>query len=746
LKANMAGWGKIRAAIPKKERPVSSIFDVVMLTQAAAKSGILAHDVNKGAPCFECGDKCPGFELHFWRKHCTNCKCGPAAHEVKDDVFFGIFSPATSGAVGRRPMISLTANDNTTDASEGNERSQYSPDKIRHTTMGSKIGNQKRIKKRKVGPPTKPKPQVGKEAVAIEANPIYDTASPGGPVEWEEETEAISFVWEPAGLNPQQVLEYFESYPDEQVPVVGFSGERKFRKDLDQQMPKHDFDVEACHALTADEKEEFATLIDMKQTAHHLGVAVTISEAVECAGCREVIPTDNVAVELVVKGGRHYHPHCLTCSTCSAICIGMNAFLHEGQVYCGRHYNDIFKARCAACDESIMEDSYVKAEGQCWHKKHFCCTTCDVHLAGQRYVPIDSKPHCVECYYKINPKAKSAVRLNPAQTPEEPPQAEPERRAGSIVSKPDGDKPGGQIYILASSRPVPREIKEARPAGESRSGAGDGLAVGGPVMVDQDTPAPKQVVRSSVRRSKPASTASLPTEPAPTRGEASGVPSHYASAGRVTVAPKSASGGGTAPLRRGESHHGETKHSRTVRSGASSGGSSESAHLRGHGGDNKAKRRPVSMKDHGTKQPGSARSMPPPSDGKKRPVAMSSHTARAPVSMGAHSGQAPASMRTHGGSVPSNSDTGKKGKVDMTKVHVVPHIAEPEEYEVLWPEDKEARIRLATAVPSQFAKSTRRGKASKGPVGFSSLSEEPEHLDSATDDAPPIPSRATKPV
>ena len=60
-------------------------------------------------------------------------------------------------------------------------------------------------------------------------------------------------------------------------------------------------------------------------------------------------------------------------------------------MYCGRHYNDLFKARCAACDESIMEDSYVKAEGSAWHRKHFCCFLCDELLAGKQYV--DSTPY-----------------------------------------------------------------------------------------------------------------------------------------------------------------------------------------------------------------------------------------------------------------------------------------------------------------------------------------------------------------
>ena len=60
--------------------------------------------------------------------------------------------------------------------------------------------------------------------------------------------------------------------------------------------------------------------------------------------------------------------------------------MEKDKLYCGRHYNDLFKARCKACDESIMEANFVKAEGASWHTKHFCCQSCDLNLAGKRYV------------------------------------------------------------------------------------------------------------------------------------------------------------------------------------------------------------------------------------------------------------------------------------------------------------------------------------------------------------------------
>ncbi|XP_029523298.1 testin isoform X2 [Oncorhynchus nerka] len=43
----------------------------------------LGHEIGAGAACLKCKDKCEGFELHFWRKICRNCKCGLTDHDVQ---------------------------------------------------------------------------------------------------------------------------------------------------------------------------------------------------------------------------------------------------------------------------------------------------------------------------------------------------------------------------------------------------------------------------------------------------------------------------------------------------------------------------------------------------------------------------------------------------------------------------------------------------------------------------------------
>ncbi|XP_018572172.1 uncharacterized protein LOC108911667 [Anoplophora glabripennis] len=49
----------------------------------------LGHETGAGAPCLKCGEKCPGLDLHFWRKCCKICKCSKEEHEVQDDDIYG---------------------------------------------------------------------------------------------------------------------------------------------------------------------------------------------------------------------------------------------------------------------------------------------------------------------------------------------------------------------------------------------------------------------------------------------------------------------------------------------------------------------------------------------------------------------------------------------------------------------------------------------------------------------------------
>ncbi|XP_053689383.1 uncharacterized protein LOC128738356 [Sabethes cyaneus] len=63
----------------------------------------LGHESGNGAPCVVCEDKCPGLDLHFWRKVCRNCKCRKEQHDCKDDDVTGWAQFEILGAIRSKP-------------------------------------------------------------------------------------------------------------------------------------------------------------------------------------------------------------------------------------------------------------------------------------------------------------------------------------------------------------------------------------------------------------------------------------------------------------------------------------------------------------------------------------------------------------------------------------------------------------------------------------------------------------------
>lgn len=397
----MADWKTLaKAAIPKaKPRTPSTstpAFNVADVVLHASRQGVLAHEVNKGAPCLTCGDKCDGgLHLHFWRKKCMNCQCGPEAHDAWEG------SAPSIGRLGEW----------------GGHSSMTScrPVKVGKLSMAL-------IAHLKVEMAAKGYHDAG--VTGTERNAVAATASGDGGDAEEVELQEITFAWEPEGIESEQVIEFFNAVPMIHVPIMGTSGEQEFKIRQAKQMPVHDFDVTMCDSLTEVETEEFEEMLKLKTRHHCVGKVMNVLSAAPCHHCKTLMVDGEIGVEIVrTAQGFVFHPKCFVCTECDDLLVGLNSFMEKEKLYCGRHYNDLFKARCKACDESIMEANFVKAEGGSWHTKHFCCHSCDNNLAGKRYVPIETLPHCVPCYDKKD-GAKQAVEAAAADDAKEAPDEE----------------------------------------------------------------------------------------------------------------------------------------------------------------------------------------------------------------------------------------------------------------------------------------------------------------------------------
>ncbi|KAL4659474.1 testin-like [Arapaima gigas] len=367
-----------------------------MEVEKEIKKMTLGHEIGAGARCLKCKDKCEGFELHFWRKICRNCKCGLEDHDVQMD------------SVENKKVGKLFED-------------------TKYTSVIHKLKTE--------GVPT-PKGEVAVTTAAV------------APVTPAKKSVAVTYEWAPPVANPSLAVRYIELLPQEKRPVAGTEGAAYRKKQLAKQLPEHDQDPSKCHELSPGEvkqmeqyvkkcKEEALGVGDLtlpeqmkplppgsaypaaagsgdggRGTAAAAGAlgsphvsspqgGLLKAQTYSCHHCQLAMKQGDPAVYAERAGyDKLWHPACFVCCTCTELLVDMIYFWKKGQLYCGRHYGDSEKPRCGGCDELIFSNEYTQAEGQNWHLKHFCCFDCDCVLAGETYVMEKDKPICKPCYMK----------------------------------------------------------------------------------------------------------------------------------------------------------------------------------------------------------------------------------------------------------------------------------------------------------------------------------------------------------
>ncbi|KAG5273020.1 hypothetical protein AALO_G00146640 [Alosa alosa] len=372
-----------------------------MEIQKEMKKMTLGHEIGAGAMCLKCKDKCEGFELHFWRKICRNCKCSLEDHDVQ-------MNTAESKKVGK--LFEDT----------------------KYTGLIAKLKTD--------GFPA----YKGNMVTLPVAGQVKDIG------------KMVTFEWAPPVANQHLVARYMELLPPEKRPVAGTQGAEYRKRQMAKQLPEHDQDPSRCHELTPGEvklmqqyvrkcKDEALGVGDLKLpedlvggVAHSPGVKTetdlkdatrpesgseqaykgTISttgsagaqgssgkESMEsiycCNQCHQQMKEGEPAVYADRAGyDKLWHPSCFVCCICTELLVDMIYFWKKGKLYCGRHYGESEKPRCGGCDELIFSNEYTQAEGLNWHLKHFCCFDCDCVLAGETYVMEKDHPVCKSCYMK----------------------------------------------------------------------------------------------------------------------------------------------------------------------------------------------------------------------------------------------------------------------------------------------------------------------------------------------------------
>uniref|UniRef100_A0A0R3RKM9 LIM zinc-binding domain-containing protein n=1 Tax=Elaeophora elaphi TaxID=1147741 RepID=A0A0R3RKM9_9BILA len=163
------------------------------------------------------------------------------------------------------------------------------------------------------------------------------------------------YSWVPPGLTRLKVEEYMAQLPNHVVPRINSNGEKFREKQLMLQLPRQDLSLAYCKHLSNNvERKLYEEFINARnEIALDIGfVCPAISKQMECKKCRGVLERNEMAV-IAPKLGENssWHPACFTCATCEQLLIDLTYCVKDGIIYCERHYAELHKPRCNACDE-----------------------------------------------------------------------------------------------------------------------------------------------------------------------------------------------------------------------------------------------------------------------------------------------------------------------------------------------------------------------------------------------------------
>ncbi|KAI6182377.1 BMA-LIM-9, isoform c [Aphelenchoides bicaudatus] len=210
------------------------------------------------------------------------------------------------------------------------------------------------------------------------------------------------YSWIPPGLSRAKIEEYMSKLPNHVVPRNNSLGEKYREKQLMVQLPRQDLSMSYCkHLRTAVERRIYEEFVNSRNEASlDIGyVSPSLPATTDCRKCKGIMEKNTMAV-LASKLGNDasFHPACFFCEVCEQLLVDLTYCCREDKIYCERHYAELYKPRCSACDELIFSGEYTKAMNKDWHSDHFCCWQCDSTLTGQRYILRDEHPFCIKCY------------------------------------------------------------------------------------------------------------------------------------------------------------------------------------------------------------------------------------------------------------------------------------------------------------------------------------------------------------
>ncbi|NWV31722.1 PRIC2 protein, partial [Grantiella picta] len=341
----------------------------------------------RGQPCNTCGDQCPGFALHKWRKICLHCKCSQEEHIVT-------VMPLEMEKTVTKLMFDFQRN-STSDDDSGCALEEYAW----------------------VPPGLKPEQVVHQYYSCLPEDKVPYVNSPG-------EKSRIKQLLHQLPPHDNEVR-YCNSLDEEEKRELKlFSNQRK-RENLGRgnvrpfpvtmtgaiceqcggQINGGDMAVFASRAghgvcwhppcfICSVCNELLVDLIYFYQDGkiycgrHH-------AECLKprCAACDEIIFAD----ECTEAEGRHWHMKHFCCFECETVLGGQRYIMKDGRPYCCSCFESLYAEYCDTCAQHIgIDQGQMTYDGQHWHATEtcFCCAQCKKSLLGRPFLPKQGQIFC----------------------------------------------------------------------------------------------------------------------------------------------------------------------------------------------------------------------------------------------------------------------------------------------------------------------------------------------------------------
>ncbi|KAJ7998955.1 hypothetical protein DPEC_G00210360 [Dallia pectoralis] len=465
------------------------MFTRISRKRESSRSLNTIEELERGQLCTVCGDQCPGFTLHKWRKICVHCKCRREEHVVTA-------VPLEMEKTVTKLMYDFQRN-STSDDDSGCALEEYAW----------------------VPPGLKPE-QVYQYYSTLPEDKVPYVNSPG-------EKHRIKQLLHQLPPHDNEVR-YCNTLDDEEKRELKlFSNQRK-RENLGRgnvrpfpvtmtgaiceqcggQINGGDIAVFASRAghgvcwhpgcfVCSMCDELLVDLIYFYQEGKiYCGRHHAERLKPRCSACDEIILAD----ECTEAEGRHWHMKHFCCFECETVLGGQRYIMKEGRPYCCGCFESLYAEYCDSCGEHIgIDQGQMTYDGQHWHATEgcFCCGRCKRSLLGRPFLPKQGQIYCSRsCSLGEEPNGSdsSDSAFQSARSTRESHRSSKAGRSGGQGARFSGevDPLSLQMDLLSLSSQTPSLTREP-PAWQSHGPGADGY----PYEVRSDhaaTPTPLQLL------------------------------------------------------------------------------------------------------------------------------------------------------------------------------------------------------------------------------------------------------------